>query len=138
MQDHLISAIYWYASLSIGERAALLLIIMAYLVVMTGSFLDLLGRGWGWYRGIQSTPLFQILMWLGALPLILPFFLFVYLRCRALGKVQFIGNYYSHIYHHRECEYQKRISSFFSRCPLTSAAEAQSRGFRPCNWCRPH
>jgi hypothetical protein len=127
----------WYLSLTILERAALWIIVGAYLTVMTGSFLDLIGNPWSWYRGIHSTPLFQVLMWLGALPLIVPFFVFLFLRKQALERAPLIGNLSSHIYHCPDCEYQRRITSSFSRCALSSPEDAEARGFRQCTWCRP-
>ena len=126
----------WFMNLSITNRAISLVLLLCFCVVMSLSFRSLTRNPiFGWYRGLQSTPIFQVLMWLGAIPLILPVFILLFRRKRLLAAAPFIGNLRTRIYHARACEYQRRIHSNFLRYPFQSAKDAQDNGFRSCNWC---
>ena len=89
----------------------------------------------GWYRGFQSSPIFQLVMWAGALPFVVPAIYLYFRRSRALRSSALIGNIRSRVFHKRECEYQERIGSNVLRYPLRSGDDARRRGFRPCRWC---
>lgn len=130
--------IQWYQNLSLTNQAVMWFLLLVYCSVMTLSLLSFLRLPYlGWSRGFQSTPIFQILMWLGALPFVVPL-LFMYLRRRrAIHSSRFIGNLRSRIFHEPNCEYQLKINSNFIRFPLASLEDARSRKFRPCNWCNP-
>lgn len=128
----------WYLHLSVLHRAMLFLLVIAFIVVMNGSFLHLSCGRYSWYRGVHSTPIFQFVMWIGALPLVIPIIYLYVRRKRALKSAKFIGNLRSRIYHWPECEYQRKISSSFFRYPLESAAMAENMGFCPCRVCCPH
>ena len=113
------------------------LLLVSFCLVMYWSLMSFLRAPIGWYRGFQSAPVFQIAMWIGALPLLLPAIVLFLYRRRSLQSARFIGNLRSRIYHEPDCEYQHRIRSNFLRYPLDSAEDAAIRRFRPCNWCRP-
>ena len=129
----------WYLNLSITHRAIGFILLVCFCVVMSLSFRSLTRSKFstGWYRGVQSTPIFQILMWLGAIPLLFPGIILFFRRKRALASAPFIGNLQSRIYHTRACDYQRRIYSNFVRFPFQTAQDAEDRGFRSCNWCKP-
>ena len=127
----------WYLNSSIGERSSGLLLICVFICVTSACFYGLLRSPWAWYRGINSMPIFQVVMWLGALPLIVPFLVFVVIRKRHVARAKFIGNLHSRIYHRKTCEYQYKISSFFLRFPFDSKLEAETGGFRACRVCYP-
>lgn len=128
----------WYQNLSLSNQAALWFIVVCYCLVMFLSLLSFLRFPFlGWYRGFQSTPIFQILMWLGALPLLIPAILLYLRRRRALKSVRYIGNLRSRVFHYPHCEYQRKIYSSFMRYPLNSTEDALKRRFRPCRWCKP-
>lgn len=91
----------------------------------------------GWYRGFQSTPVFQFALWILASPFILPLVYLYLRRRRALGNARFIGNVRSRVFHWPQCEHQRRIFLAASKYPLSSSAEATDLGFRPCRWCSP-
>lgn len=91
----------------------------------------------GWYRGFQSTAVFQIIMWLAALPFLVPAVCLYLVRRARLKEARFVGNIGSRVFHSRKCEYQVKMRSDLLRFPLASRDEAVRRGFRPCNWCHP-
>ncbi len=91
----------------------------------------------GWYRGFQSTAAFQIIMWLAALPFLVPAVCLYLVRRARLKEARFVGNIGSRVFHSRKCEYQVKMRSDLLRFPLASRDEAVRRGFRPCNWCLP-
>jgi hypothetical protein len=72
--------------------------------------------------------------WTLALPLIIPFFILVLRRKRALKTSPFVGNILSRIYHRRGCEYERKMG-MFRKYPLWSASAAERQNFRPCRWC---
>lgn len=127
----------WYLNLSLTERALSWLLLGAAVFFSYRAFLALRHSHVAWYRGFHSSPLFQVFIWIFAIPLVLPAALLVRSRLRRLERAPLIGNIYSRVYHLRECEYQQRISSIFKRYPLVSNAEALERGFKPCAWCQP-
>jgi hypothetical protein len=127
----------WYLQSSIAERATLFLILACFSLVMFASFRSLAKSHLHvtWYRGIHATPAFQLLMWIGAVPLIIPAAILFFRRRRALQTAPYIANLRSRIYHARDCEYQRRINSDFLRYPIQSEEQAIKLGFKPCNWC---
>ena len=126
----------WYSEFTLAERATLLLLIGVFCLVMYRCFRSLTGSHLHttWYHGIHTTPIFQALMWLGAVPLIIPAIILYYLKQRSLAAAHYIGNYRTRIFHTRNCEYQQRISSDLQRCPLDSIEQASRYRFKPCNW----
>lgn len=127
----------WYLALSIPQRALYFSLGVLFCIVMYRSFLSLTGshRHVTWYRGVHSTPVFQVLMWIGAFPLIVPAVLLYVRRRRKLATAAFIGNLRSRKFHLRDCEYQRKIGSDFLRLPLRSPGHGVELGFSPCNWC---
>ncbi len=130
----------WYISISLIDRAFFLLLVAGFCFVMYSALLSLISshRHVNWYRGIYSTPIFQVLLWFGALIFIIPFLILFIKRKYALNKAAYVGNIHSRKFHCVECEYQQRISSDLLRYPLTSASEGMELGFKPCNWCKPN
>ena len=127
-----------YQNLGSFNQAALWFLVACYSFVMSLSLLSFLRFPFlGWYRGFQSTPIFQILMWIGALPLLIPVVILYVRRRRAVSSARFIGNIRSRIFHYPDCEWQRKIHSNFSRFPLNSMDDALSRRFRPCKVCQP-
>lgn len=129
----------WYFNLSILTRVQLFFLAGCYCYIMSVSFKSLSRGSYsiGWYRGAHSTPVFQILMWIGALPLIIPAVLIYFKKQKALSKAPFIGNIRSRIFHYRDCEYQKQIQSNFYRSPLFSIEQAHKNFYKKCNFCKP-
>lgn len=129
----------WYLELSLPNRAALFVLLFAVSFVMFRSFTSLTGSHSHvtWYHGVHSHPIFQLLMWVGALPFIVPAIIIFMRRRRALRTAPFIGDLRTRKFHLPHCEYQQRISSDFLRYPLASKALSISSGFKPCNWCIP-
>lgn len=127
----------WYASLSLFERATFLLLIAAYIVVVRACFKALQGSPAVWYRSIQATPIFQVLMWIAVAPLIIPVLYLMYIRRTKLKRAPLIGNIRSGIFHLKTCEYQQKIGSGVFRYPFYSSHEAEACGFRACRVCSP-
>lgn len=127
--------LFW--SLSLPDRLFGIAIVIVFSFVMYRSLRSFSrSSSVGWYRGFQSTALFQIIMWLAALPFLIPA-VYLYLARRArLKEARFIGNIGSRVFHAPKCEYQLKMRSDLLRFPLASRDEAIRRGFRPCNWCQ--
>jgi hypothetical protein len=128
----------WFLTSSIADRLVALLLVGGFSVVMFLCFRSLTGSATlGWYRGVHTMPAFQLLMWIGAVPLLIPA-LFLYERKRrTLRTAPLVGNIRSRIVHHQGCEYAIKIGSFFSRYPLFTVEEAIGKNFRPCRVCDP-
>ena len=127
----------WYFNLSLVDRTLLWFLIGAYVFVFSVSFQALRGSPAVWYRAFYTTPVFQLLMWIAVLPLIIPFLFLTVQRSRKLSQAMYIGNLRSRIFHRPDCEYQRKISSPYSRYPLSSVEEAERLGFRACYVCYP-
>ena len=125
----------WYLHLPLANKLIGLLLLISFCIVMHLCLRSFSRSPIGWYRGFQSTPIFQISMWVGALPLFIPAIVLLVRRKKALKVAPLIGNLRSKIFHKPHCEYQQRIYSDLLRYPLASREEAKARGFRPCNWC---
>lgn len=126
----------WLDNLSITQQFSLFFVVCCYCLVMTLLFLSFLRYPFlGWYRGFQSTAVFQILMWIGVMPMILPAIYLYLRRKKKIRSAKFIGNLRSRVFHQPECEYQKKIYSNFERYPLNSFDDACKQKFRACKWC---
>lgn len=127
----------WFLQSSISERALLFGLIIVFCTVMFASFQSLTRSHAHvtWYRGLHTAPLFQLLMWIGIIPFVIPAVIVLVRRKRALRHAPYIGNLRSRIFHARDCEYQRRINSDLLRYPLNSREEGERYKFKPCNWC---
>ncbi|SRR5581483_1878280 len=123
----------WYLHSTLVQRLYLALLLGTASWVAYRFFLGLLAEPWSWYRGVQSTPVFQVTMWVLATPFIVP----VLRRRLRLRSAPFVGNVRSRVYHRRDCEYQIKITSFFFKRPFNSGEDACRAGFRPCRFCDP-
>lgn len=130
--------IEWYQNLDSTHQLIFWFLLFVYCAVMSLAQLSFLKLPYlGWSRGFQSTPVFQVLMWLGALPLIVPALIIFFRRRRRVRSSKFIGNLRSKIFHTPSCEYQHKISSTLLKLPIDSLEDAEAMHFRPCNWCKP-
>ncbi len=108
----------WYGELTVVERITLLIIIGIFSFVMHRCWQSLKHSNVAWHRGFHTTPVFQILMWIGAGIFMIPLFFLSRRRKAALASARFIANIRSRIYHKPDCEYQIKISSDVWRYPL--------------------